>query len=111
MNKLFVGNLSWNTDDNSLGNAFGNYGTVKSAKVITDRETQRSRGFGFVEFENSEDAKAAMNAMHDADLDGRKIRVNMAEDKPARRGGGGGRGGNRGGGGGGYQGGGGGERW
>jgi len=115
-NKLFVGGLSWNTDDNGLRAAFEQYGTVTEAKVINDRDTGRSRGFGFVTFENAEMATAAIAATDGTDLDGRTIRVNVAENKPRRdgghRGGGGGyRGG--GGGGGGYRGGGGGggDRW
>ena len=109
--KLFVGGLSWGTDDYSLRQAFEAYGEVTEAKVITDRETGRSRGFGFVTFANTDDGEAAIAEMDGKDLDGRTIRVNEAHDRRGG-GGGGGRGGNRGGGGGGWGGGGGGgNRW
>ena len=104
-NKLFVGGLSWNTSDDGLRAAFEPFGQVTDAKVITDRETGRSRGFGFVTFSDGESSKDAIAKMDGADLDGRTIRVNEAEDKP--RTGGGGGGGGRGGGGGGRGGGGG----
>ena len=97
-NKLFVGSLSWNTTDDGLRDAFAQFGTVTDAKVINDRETGRSRGFGFVTFSDDEQAKSAMDAMNGAELDGRRINVNEAQDK--RGGGGGGRGGYGGGGGG-----------
>ncbi|MBM4352883.1 MAG: RNA-binding protein [Deltaproteobacteria bacterium] len=93
--KLFVGGLSWGTRDQGLRTAFEKFGQVEEAKVIMERETGRSRGFGFVTFANAEDATRAMAAMNGATLDGRTIRVNEAEDK----GGGGGGGGPRGGGG------------
>jgi heterogeneous nuclear ribonucleoprotein A1/A3 len=99
-NKLFVGGLSWNTSDDGLRESFEAYGEVTEAKVITDRETGRSRGFGFVTFVDAEAAKAATQAMDGATLDGRTIRVNEAEDKPRTgggRGGFGGGGGRRGG--------------
>ncbi len=95
--KLFVGGLSWNTDDQGLRDYFAQCGTVEDAKVITDRETGRSRGFGFVTFSSSEEAQSAIQQMNGTDLDGRSLNVNEAQDK---RGGGGG-GGHRGGGGGG----------
>jgi len=106
--KLFVGGLSWDTNDQSLAAAFSSFGTVTEAKVISDRDTGRSRGFGFVTFSAPADAQTAMTEMDGTDLDGRTIRVNQAEDKP--RGGGGGGGGGRGGRGG-RGGGGGGGRW
>jgi len=87
-NKLFVGGLSWNTTDDGLREAFEAYGTVEDAKVITDRESGRSRGFGFVTFENAADASAAIEKMNGSDLDGRTINVNVAKAKPARDGGG-----------------------
>lgn len=90
--KLFVGGISWNTDDVGLKQAFERFGAVRDAKVITDRETGRSRGFGFVTFEKEADAAAAISEMDGANLDGRSIRVNAAEDK-ARTSGGGPRGG------------------
>lgn len=80
-NKLFIGNLSFDTTDASLEEAFAEHGNVVSAKVITDRDTGRSRGFGFVEFETAEEAAAAMKAMDGQDVDGRAIRVNEAQDK------------------------------
>ena len=106
--RLYVGNLSFQTDENSLSAAFAANGrNVVSVKIMTDRETGRSRGFGFVEMATDDDAQSAITAMNGADLDGRKLRVNEAEPRPA--GGGGGRGGFGGGGGrGGYGGGGGG---
>lgn len=96
--KLFVGGISWNTDDTGLKRAFEKYGTVREAKVITDRETGRSRGFAFVTFEQDADAASAISGMDGTSLDGREIRVNAAEDKPRTGGGGGGGGGYRGGG-------------
>lgn len=84
-NKLFVGGLSWNTDDDSLKQAFERFGEVVEAKVITDRETGRSRGFGFVTFNDSEQAQNSVEEMDNTDLDGRTIRVNIAHDKPRGR--------------------------
>ena len=101
--KLFVGGLSWDTDDHSLRGAFEQFGEVSEAKVISDRETGRSRGFGFVTFNDDGAATTAMEQMDSGELDGRAINVNEAQD---RRGGGGGGGGGRGG-----RGGGGGGRW
>ncbi len=102
-NKLFVGGLSWDTDDNSLRNAFEQHGTVHEAKVILDRDSGRSRGFGFVTMSASDEAQAAISAMDGTSLDGRNIRVNEAMERGGRRDGGGGGGyrGGRGGGGGG----------
>jgi cold-inducible RNA-binding protein len=100
MKKLFVGGLSWDTSDDSLRDAFGRYGEVTDAKVITDRETGRSRGFGFVSFSDAAAADEATAQMNGAMLDGRTIRVNEAENKPRTGGGGGDRGGFGGGGGG-----------
>jgi cold-inducible RNA-binding protein len=109
--KLFVGGLSWGTTDDGLHSAFSQFGEIVEAKVITDRETGRSRGFGFVTFANDEGATKAIAEMDGTELDGRTIKVNEAEDKPARSGGGGGgRGGYGGGGGRGGRGGGGGGR-
>ncbi|KAF8719268.1 hypothetical protein HU200_023964 [Digitaria exilis] len=106
--KLFVGGLSWGTDDQSLKEAFSAYGEVTEARVITDRDTGRSRGFGFVNFSNSDEAKEAVAKMDGQEIDGRGVRVNFANERPAgNRGGGGGYGGGGyGGGGGGYGGGG-----
>jgi RNA recognition motif-containing protein len=100
--KLFVGGLSWDTSDQSLRAAFERYGDVTDAKVITDRDSGRSRGFGFVTLAEASAATEAMSQMDGADLDGRTIRVNEANERPPRGGGGGG---------GGYRGGGGGDRW
>lgn len=117
-NKLYVGNLSYNIRDEELQQAFAQYGSVSSAKVMMDRETGRSKGFGFVEMGSDAEAQAAINGMNGQALDGRAIVVNEArprEERPGgfggggRSGGGGGYGGGRsGGGGGGYGGGGGG---
>lgn len=104
--KLFVGSLSWNTTDEGLRESFSRFGEVLDAKVITDRETGRSRGFGFVTLESGADD--AIREMNGAMLDGRTINVNEARERE-RGGGGGGYGGR--GGGGGYGGGRGGDRW
>ncbi len=88
--KLFVGGLSWGTDDHGLRAAFEQFGEVTDAKVITERETGRSRGFGFVTFAEGGDADAAIDEMNGATLDGRTLTVNEAQE---RRGGGGGGGG------------------
>ena len=79
--KLFVGNLSWNTQDEGLYDAFAQFGEVTDAKVITDRTTGRSRGFGFVTFATEEAGDDAISAMDGQDLDGRTIRVNVAQDR------------------------------
>jgi RNA recognition motif-containing protein len=94
-NKLFVGGLSWNTDDELLRGAFSIHGDVVEAKVLTDRDTGRSRGFGFVTMGSADQMHAAIAALDGTTLDGRSIRVNQAEDKP-RNGGGFGGGGGRG---------------
>jgi RNA recognition motif-containing protein len=113
-NKLYVGNLAYSVRDESLQSAFGQFGTVTSAKVMMDRETGRSKGFGFVEMGNDAEAQAAINGMNGQPLEGRPIVVNEArprEERPGGFGGGGrsGGGGYGGGGGGGYGGGGGGR--
>jgi len=118
-NKLYVGNLAYSVRDESLQEAFGQFGTVTSAKVMMDRDTGRSKGFGFVEMGSDAEAQAAINGMNGQALEGRAIVVNEArprEERPGGFGGGGGRsggggfggGGGRSGGGGGYGGGGGG---
>ncbi|MEQ1566044.1 MAG: RNA-binding protein, partial [Myxococcota bacterium] len=80
--KLFVGGLSWNTTDASLREAFEAFGDVREARVILDRETGRSRGFGFVTYQRDEDTAGAIRQMNGAMLDGRTIRVNEAEERP-----------------------------
>lgn len=112
-NKLYVGNLAYSVRDDSLQQAFSQFGTVTSAKVMMDRETGRSKGFGFVEMGSDAEAQAAINGMNGQALEGRAVVVNEArprEDRPGGGygGGGGGRGGYGGGGGGGGYGGGGG---
>jgi RNA recognition motif-containing protein len=83
-NKLFVGGLSWSTTDESLGRAFSAHGEVTEARVVMDRTTGRSRGFGFVTFATEDGARAAKNAMDNAAIDGRNVRVDFATEKPAR---------------------------
>jgi len=103
-NKLFVGNLSFNTTENDLQDAFAAHGTVVEANLMMDRATGRPRGFGFVTMSTPEEAQKAIEALNGASLDGRNLTVNVArprEDRPAGGGGGGGRRGFGGGGGGG----------
>jgi len=104
-NKLYVGNLAYSVRDDSLQQAFGEFGTVTSAKVMMDRETGRSKGFGFVEMGSDAEAQAAVNGMNGQPLEGRAIVVNEArprEERPGGFGGGGGGGGGSRSGGGGY---------
>ena len=113
-NKLYVGNLAYSVRDESLMQAFGQFGSVTSAKVMMDRDTGRSKGFGFVEMGSDAEAQAAINGMNGQPLEGRAIVVNEARPREERPGGFGGGGGSRGGyggggGGGGYGGGGGGS--
>jgi RNA recognition motif-containing protein len=82
--KIYVGNLSFNTTESSLRSLFQSYGTVESAKVITDRDTGNSKGFAFVEMSSDNEAQAAISATNGIDLDGRQIKVNEAMDKPRR---------------------------
>merc|ERR1711964_161722 len=99
MSKLFIGGLAWHTDENALRQKFEEFGAVEEAVVVKDRDTGRSRGFGFVRYGSDADAEAAITAMNNIEFDGRTIRV----DKASERGGGGGYGGgDRQGGGGGY---------
>ena len=94
---IYVSNLNWNTVDDSLQNLFAEYGEVSSAKIITDRETGRSRGFGFVEMPNDEEGQKAIDTLNETEFEGKTISVAVArprEDKPRF----GGNGGNRGGG-------------
>ena len=84
MNKLFVGSLSWNTTEQDLRSFFAEAGEIEEVKIITDRETGRARGFGFVTFANAEDASSAIERFDGSELDGRNIKVNIAEDKRDR---------------------------
>ena len=99
--KLFVGGLAWATRDETLKAHFEQCGEVTDAKVIMERDTGRSRGFGFVTFADAETASKARDTLNGSDLDGRSIRVDTATERPDRGGGGGGGRGGRGGGGGG----------
>lgn len=85
MKKLFVGGLSWDTNNDSLKNKFEEYGSVVEAKVIYDRETDRSRGFGFVTFANKEDAEDAIRGLDGTTFDGRPIKVNEAQERERPR--------------------------
>lgn len=78
---IYVGNLSWNTGDNDLRDAFEAFGEVSTAKVVMDRESGRSRGFGFVEMSDDGAARAAIEGMNDKDLQGRTLRVNEARPR------------------------------
>jgi RNA recognition motif-containing protein len=93
MKKLFVGGLNWKTTDDGLRAAFESFGEISEAKVIMDRETGRSRGFGFVSFPDDAAAAKAINDMNGTELEGRAIQVNEAQERAPRSGGGGGRGG------------------
>ena len=83
-NKLFVGSLSFNTNDDALAAAFAQAGTVVSAKVIMDRDSGRSKGFGFVEMSSDEEAQNAIRLLGDQELDGRRLTVNIAKPMPER---------------------------
>lgn len=104
--KLYVGNLSFNTNNQDLSDLFATIGTVQSANVIEDRDTGRSRGFGFVEMANKEEGERAIAELNGKEVDGRTLKVNEAKPQGDRNSGGGGRGGFRGGnsGGGGFRG-------
>jgi RNA recognition motif-containing protein len=82
--KLFVGGLPFSTTDEELSEAFAAFGTVSSAKVITDRETGRSRGFGFVEFDSNDEGKAAIDGLDGKELGGRTIHVSEAREREQR---------------------------
>jgi cold-inducible RNA-binding protein len=99
--KLYVGNLSYNVDSSQLEQLFSPHGTVQSAEVISDRETGRSKGFGFVQMDSDAAATAAIGALNGHEHDGRALTVNEAKPREARSGGGGGDRGARSGGGGG----------
>ncbi len=85
---IYVGNLSWNLKDQDLSNLFATHGEVASAKIVTDKFTNRSKGFGFVEMTNDDQAQAAIAALNGTEVDGRNIVVN--ESRPKQEGGGGG---------------------
>jgi RNA recognition motif-containing protein len=112
--RIYVGNLPWSATSDSLKSLFSQHGSVRNAEVVSDRETGRSRGFGFVEMDSDQDCAAAIDALNGQDVDGRALTVNEARERSPRPAGGGGGGGGRGrggyggGGGGGYGGGGGG---
>ena len=91
--KLFVGGLSWNTTQEGLREAFERFGALEEVKIITDRDTGRSRGFGFVTFTDDAAAQGAIDELDGTSLDGRSITVSEARDRGPRRGGGGGGGG------------------
>ncbi|MBI3140773.1 MAG: RNA-binding protein [Rhodocyclales bacterium] len=95
--KLYVGNLGYNVGKNDLEQMFAAYGTVTSAQVITDRDSGRSKGFGFVEMGSDQEAQAAMAALNGKNIEGRSLTVNEARPQEGRSGGGGGGGGGRGG--------------
>ena len=108
--KLYVGNLTYGVNETDLENLFSQFGTVQSAQIIVDRDTNRSKGFGFVEMDTDAQAQAAIQGLNDQEHDGRRLTVNEAKPREPRSGGGGygggGGGGGRSGGGGGYGGGG-----
>lgn len=83
-NKLYVGNLSFKLDNDGLANAFGEFGEVLSAKIITDRDTGRSRGFGFVEMSSADQAQTCIENLDGKDVEGRALRVSVAQEKPRR---------------------------
>jgi RNA recognition motif-containing protein len=82
--KIYVGNLSYGTTDDGLRTLFASYGEVDSVSIITDRDSGRSKGFGFVEMREEADAKNAISALDGYEMDGRRLRVNEANDKPRR---------------------------
>jgi RNA recognition motif-containing protein len=94
-NKLYVGNLSFNTTENDLQDAFAAHGTVVQANLVTDRDTGRARGFGFVTMSTNAEAESAVNALNGVSLDGRTLTVNVARPREERPSGGNGYGGGR----------------
>ena len=96
--KLYVGNLTYNVSESDLETLFTEFGTVQSAQIIVDRDSNRSKGFGFVEMDTEAQAQAAIQGLHEREHDGRRLTVNEAKPREARAGGGGGYGGGRGGG-------------
>ena len=100
---IYVGNLSWSMTDDDLSNLFSQYGTVSSAKILKEKNTGRSKGFGFVEMEDEDAAKTAIATLNESEVQGRKLIVNESQPRPEgsgyKKSGGGGYGGGRGGGG------------
>ncbi len=86
---IYVGNLSWSMTDDDLNNLFSQYGSVSSAKILKDKVSGRSKGFGFVEMEDNDAANAAIAALNDFDVQGRKLKVNESQPKAEGSGGGG----------------------
>ncbi|APZ96476.1 RNA recognition motif domain-containing protein [Fuerstiella marisgermanici] len=84
MTNIYVGNLAYQTSSTDLEDAFGEFGDVSRAAVVSDRESGRSKGFGFVEMPNDGDAQSAIDAMNDRDLDGRNLKVNVAKPREQR---------------------------
>lgn len=84
--RVFVGGIAWATTDEGLEEAFAKFGAVKDAKVLTDKDTNKSRGFGFVTFEDEESARAAVEEGNDMELDGRSLRVDWATEKKKENG-------------------------
>ena len=89
-NRLYVGNLSFNTSEDTLQQAFSRFGEISEVKIVMDRETGRSRGFAFVSMMDNQGARSAISEMNGAMVDGRALRVNEAEERQQRGGGGGG---------------------
>ena len=92
-NKLYIGNMSYDTNETELESAFAAFGNVQSVAIVMDRDTGRPRGFGFVEMGSAEEAQAAIDGMNNQDLGGRTLTVNVARPREDRGGGGGGGGG------------------
>ncbi len=86
--KLYVGNLSYNTTEEDLRELFASYGKIESLNIISDRDSGRPKGFGFVEMSTDEEARAAISGLNSREVDGRQIKVNEANDRPPRRSGG-----------------------
>ena len=84
-NKIFVGGLSWNTREDTMESLFAEVGPLSSVKIIKDRETGRSRGFGFVEFMNDGDAEAAIERLDGVELDGRNLKISIAQERAPRQ--------------------------
>ncbi len=89
-NRIYVGNLSFQSTAETVRAAFAQFGTVTDVHLVSDRQTGQSRGFAFVTMSSDDEAAKAINALNEADLDGRRLRVNVAEERPQRRGPGGG---------------------